>query len=185
MSSLAKLCRAIDWFNERVGRIVAWLAVIMVLAQFTIVIARYVFAIGSIPVQESIWYMHGILFMVGAGYTLLYDGHVRVDIFYREATPRRKALIDLMGVLFLLLPVCVAILLLSWSYVLNSWRVLEGSTEVAGLPLIFGLKTVIWVFAVLLALQGIALAGKAVLYLTGHAPYYSAASAVEPGRGEL
>jgi TRAP-type mannitol/chloroaromatic compound transport system permease small subunit len=183
--SLATLCRAIDRLNEHVGRTVAWLAVVMVLVQFAIVVARYVFAIGSIPVQESIWYMHGILFMVGAGYTLLYDGHVRVDIFYGVATPRRKAIIDLMGVLFLLLPVCVAILLLSWSYVLNAWRVLEGSTEMSGLPLIFAFKTVIWVFAVLLALQGIALAGKAVLYLTGHAPHYSAAPSAEPGRGEL
>lgn len=185
VSSISALCRAVDWVNERIGRLIAWLAVAMVLVQFAVVIARYVFAIGSIPVQESIWYMHGILFMVGAGYTLLHDGHVRVDIFYREASPRRKALTDLLGVVFLLLPVCIALLVFSWGYVLNSWRVFEGSTETSGLPFIYLLKTVIWVFAVLVALQGLSLAAKAALFLTGRTASYSAAPAGEPIHEEM
>src|SRR3546814_17151460 len=92
--------------------------------------------------------------MLGAGYTLLNDGHVRIDIFYRTASPRRKAWIDLLGVLIFLTPVCVVTWIFSWSYVINAWRVLEGSMEAAGLPAVFLLKTVIWVFVVLLFLQG-------------------------------
>ncbi|PLX34136.1 MAG: C4-dicarboxylate ABC transporter permease [Hyphomicrobiales bacterium] len=155
MNFLIKLATGIDRLNEIIGRGVAWVALLMVLVQFTVVIMRYVFAIGFIPMQESIWYMHGILFMVGAGYTLLHDGHVRVDIIYREASVRKKAWIDTLGSLFFLIPLCILTLWLSSSYVINSWKTFESSTEISGLPLIFALKTVIWVFAVLLGLQAI------------------------------
>jgi TRAP-type mannitol/chloroaromatic compound transport system permease small subunit len=168
--------RLIDALNYRLGRIVMWLAVAMALVQFLVVIMRYVFAVGSIPLQESIWYMHGMLFMLGAGFALMVDGHVRVDIWYREASPRAKARIDLLGTLFFLWPVAVAIVWLSWGYVLNSWRVMEGSTEVTGLPFIFLLKTVIWLFAGLVALQGVALALRALMTLTGRSDTYSAAA---------
>ena len=167
MKRLKSIALAIDSLNERVGRVTAWAALLMVLVQFVVVILRYVFAWGSIPVQESIWYFHGVLFMLAAGYTLLKDGHVRVDIFYRESTPRRKALIDLFGVIVFLLPVCLLIWGMSWNYVLNSWRVLEGSTETSGLPIIFLLKTVIPIFVILLALEGISLAIKSFLVVIG------------------
>lgn len=173
---MGRAIRLIDAFNYRLGRTVMWLAALMALVQFLVVIMRYVFAIGSIPLQESIWYMHGMLFMLGAGFALMVDGHVRVDIWYREAPPRAKALIDLLGTLLFLLPVTTAIIWLSWGYVLNSWRVLEGSTEVSGLPFIFLLKTTIWIFAGLLALQGIALLLRALMTLTGRSDTYSAAA---------
>ena len=155
MNYFSRLANGIDWLNDRIGRGIAWVALLMVLVQFTVVIMRYVFAIGFIPMQESIWYMHGILFMVGAGYTLLHDGHVRVDIIYREASVRKKAWVDMLGSIIFLAPICLLTLWLSSSYVINSWRTFEGSTEISGLPLIFLLKTVIWVFAGLLGLQAI------------------------------
>jgi TRAP-type mannitol/chloroaromatic compound transport system permease small subunit len=167
MHGLAVIVRALDGLNDRVGKATAWLALAMVLMQFVIVVLRYVFSIGFIMMQESIWYLHGILFMVGAGYTLLHNGHVRVDIFYREASPQTKAWIDLLGVLVFLLPVCGIILGYSWSYVINAWKVFEGSTETGGIPLVFALKTVIWVFAILLSLQGISLALRSLLTLLG------------------
>ena len=167
MSVLNSISVWIDRMNERVGRFIAWAALFMVLMQFIVVILRYVFAWGSIPMQESIWYSHGILFMVAAGYTLLYDGHVRVDIVYREARPRVKAWIDLLGTLFFLLPVCTVGWLVSWGYVLNSWKVLEGSTEASGLPTIYLLKTVIPIMLLLLALQGVSLAIKSLKVLVG------------------
>ncbi|HEX2257746.1 MAG TPA: TRAP transporter small permease subunit [Afifellaceae bacterium] len=173
---MGRVIRIIDAFTYRLGRTVMWLAALMALVQFLVVIMRYVFAVGSIPLQESIWYMHGILFMLGAGFALMVDGHVRVDIWYREAAPRAKAWIDLLGTLVFLLPVTIAIVWLSWGYVLNSWRVLESSTEVSGLPIIFLLKTTIWVFAALVALQGIALMLRALMTLTGQSDSYSAAS---------
>ena len=177
---MGRAIRLIDAFNYRLGRIIMWLAALMALVQFLVVIMRYVFAVGSIPLQESIWYMHGMLFMLGAGFALMVDGHVRVDIWYREAPPRTKAWIDLLGTFFFLLPVTIAIVWLSWGYVINSWRVLEGSTEVSGLPIIFLLKTIIWAFAALVALQGLALALRALMTLTGRSETYSAAA---PRRG--
>ncbi|MDX1604677.1 MAG: TRAP transporter small permease subunit [Candidatus Competibacterales bacterium] len=167
---MASLIRRLEAVNAVLGRTVAWLALAMVLLQFAIVILRYVFSVGFIALQESVWYLHGLLFMLGAGYTLLRDEHVRIDVIYREASIRYRAWVDLLGVLLLLLPVCGAILWLSWNYVLNAWRTLEGSTELSGLPLIFLLKTVVLVFAVLLSLQGLALALRALRVLTGAGP---------------
>ncbi len=162
----------VDRINERIGHGVAWVALAMVLVQFLVVVMRYVFAIGSIPLQESIWYMHGILFMIGAGYTLLHGGHVRVDIIYGEARPRTKAIIDVIGTVIFLLPVTAATLWLSWDLVINSWRVFEGSTEVSGLPLIWAYKTVIWIFAVLVFFQGLSMLFKAIRYLRGQETEY-------------
>lgn len=167
METLVAAVRRLDGLNDRVGRATAWLALAMVLIQFIVVVLRYVFSIGFIPMQESIWYLHGILFMLGAGYTLLHNGHVRVDIFYREASPRAKAWVDLFGVVVLLLPVCALILAFSWSYVINGWKVLEGSTETGGIPLVFALKTMIWGFVALVGLQGISLALRSILVLAG------------------
>lgn len=158
---MTSLIGLIDGINRRVGLVVMWLTAVMALMQFTVVILRYVFAIGFIPMQESIWYMNGIIFMMGAGFTLLQDAHVRVDVVYREASARFKATVDLVGAFIFLLPLCIATFVLSQSYVLNAWRVLEGSTEASGLPFIYLLKTVIWVFALLLGLQGLALALRA------------------------
>jgi len=181
------LARAIDRFNEAVGRWVAWLAIVMALVQFSVVVGRYVFNAGSTAAQESIWYMHGLIFMLGAGYTLLHDGHVRVDVYYREASPKRKALIDGLGAVLFLIPLCVLTIYLSWSYVFNAWYnsysgtwVLEGSTEGSGLPLIFALKTAIPVFAVLLGLQGLSMLIKAGAYLTGAVDQYSVGTPAAP-----
>ncbi len=154
------LVRFIDWLNEHIGHLLAWVALAMVLVQFTVVLMRYVFAIGNIALQESIWYMHGIMFMIGAGYTLLHNGHVRVDVIYGDASPRYKAIVDILGTLLFLIPVTLATLWLSFDYVINAWKVWEGSTEVSGLPLIWAYKTVIWVFAVLLFLQAVSLLYK-------------------------
>jgi len=173
MRHLYRIAKAIDAVNIRAGNAIAWTAFIMVLIQFAVVILRYVFAFSNTALSESIWYLHGLLFMIGAGYTLLYDGHVRVDVIYREASTRYKAVVDLVGSLAFILPLCILTVWLSWGYVINAWRVLEGSTELAGLPLIFLYKTVIWVFAGLVGLQAISTAIKAVLYLMGRWPRYT------------
>lgn len=167
MSSLAKLAKLIDSFNQGIGQKIAWLALFMVLVQFIVVVMRYVFGIGSIFMQESVVYMHGILFMAGAGYTLLHGGHVRVDIFYREAKPTTKAVVDLLGVIFLLAPVCILIIVYSMTYVTSSWAVLEQSKETSGIPAVFLLKTMIPVFCVLVLAQGISLAIHSFLILRG------------------
>ncbi len=164
---IERLCDAIDRLNDRLGRAVAWLALIMVLAQFAVVVLRYMFGFGSIMMQESVIYLHAILFLAGAGYTLLHDGHVRVDIFYRDAAPRTRAFVDLIGVLIFLLPVCALIWWGSWSYVQTSWQVLEGSRETSGIHAVYLLKTAILVFSLLMALQGIAMGLRALMVIRG------------------
>ena len=167
MSHLASLARIIDVVNERIGRTIAWAALAMVVVQFTIVVMRYVFGFGSILMQESVIYLHAVLFMIGSGYTLLQDGHVRLDIFYRDTSVRTKALVDLWGSIGLLIPVTVLIWWFSWPYVAGSWGVLEGSRETSGIHAVFLLKTVILVFAALMLVQGISLMAKSILTLKG------------------
>ena len=135
------------------------------LVTFAVVLLRYAFQLGWIAMQESILYLHASLFLLGAAYTLKHDAHVRVDIFYRGFSARGKAIVDLSGALFLLLPVCVFLLWISWDYMATAWALREGSRETGGLPYVYLLKTLIPLAALLLILQGIsqALASLATL----------------------
>jgi TRAP-type mannitol/chloroaromatic compound transport system permease small subunit len=151
----------IDRVTAAVGRAAAWLSLAIVLAQFAVVLMRYVLGIGSIWAQESIIYGHAGLLMLTAAWTLQTGGHVRVDVFHDRANPRAKALIDLLGSLFFLLPFMAVLAWLSLPYTGRSWALLEGSREASGLPLVFLLKTLIPAFAALFALQGIAQAIRA------------------------
>ena len=162
----------VDWvdrINEAVGQAVKWLAVFMVLVTMLVVVLRYGFNVGAIALQESVMYMHGILFLLGIPYALKHGAHVRVDILYTRLQPPRQALIDLIGHCRFLLPVATFIFVTSLPYVAASWRVLEGSAEVGGVPGIFLLKTLIPVMAALLALQGLAEICKALLKLRAQA----------------
>ena len=147
----------IDAFIDRIGRAVSWLTLAMVLITFLVVVLRYVFNSGWIALQESISYLHALVFLIGASYTLKYNEHVRVDIFYQTLGVKGQAWIDFLGSLFILLPVMVFIIWISWDYILDSWRVLETSREAGGLPGVYLLKSVILIMAGLLVLQAIAL----------------------------
>lgn len=164
MRALADL---IDKVNVVTGRGFAWFALFIVLIQFAVVVMRYVFGIGSIWMQELIVYMHAFLFMLAAAYTLAQDGHVRVDIFYREASPRIKARINMFGALLLMIPVCGLIIWVSWGYVSNSWAIMEGSQETSGIHARFLLKSAIIAFAVQMALQGFVMMVRSWLALQG------------------
>jgi TRAP-type mannitol/chloroaromatic compound transport system permease small subunit len=164
---LLKTARALEWINEHVGRLAWWLALALVLVQITVVVLRYLFGTSFIQLQETVIYLYAALFMLGAGYTWLYDGHVRVDIFYGEASPRRQALVDLIGVLVCVLPFCLLVIWISWPFVRRSWAILEGPLYYGGLPAVFLLKTLIPVFAGLLLLQAVAIVIRAVLVLAG------------------
>src|SRR5246127_1078531 len=130
---LDRLADGIDRPSAAIGRAVAWCLLFMVLAEFALVLMRYVLGVGSIWLQESVVYAHASLFMLAAAWTLAADGHVRVDIFYADASPRTKALVDLLGALLLLLPFALALLFLSSPYVARSWVILEASRETSGL----------------------------------------------------
>ena len=167
MKHIALFVGRVDRLNEAIGRGVSWLTLAMVLVTFAVVVLRYAFSLGWVWMQESYVWLHGIVFMAAAGYTLLHNGHVRVDIFYRPGSARYKAWVDLLGVLFLLLPVTVMIAATSTPYIAESWIKLEESREAGGLPGLFMLKSVLWVFCLLVALQGLSLAGRSLLLLFG------------------
>lgn len=166
-STLHRLSTALGRIAETVGNAAAWLALALVLVTFAVVVLRYLFQFGSIAMQESILYLHASLFLLGAAYTLKRDGHVRVDIFYRGFTPRGKALVDLLGSLLLLLPVCSFLLWVSWDYVAGAWALREGSPEAGGLPFVYLLKTLIPLAAALLILQGVSQALASLGTLAG------------------
>jgi TRAP-type mannitol/chloroaromatic compound transport system permease small subunit len=163
--ALARIADAIDRLNGWIGRLAGWAVLAMVVVQFAIVVLRSAFGFGSLWMQESLHYLLAILVLFAAAWTLRSDGHVRVDIFYADATPRTKAKVDLAGALFLLVPFMAAIIWLSWSYASRAWAIGEGSREAGGIPLVFLLKSSIPLFAALMLLQGIAQALRAVLTL--------------------
>lgn len=164
---MEKTAHALETVSEHVGRVIAWLTLAMVLVMFTVVVMRYAFDFGRIYIQESVSWMHALVFMLGAAYTLKHDGHVRVDIFYRRFSARTQAWVDLLGTLLLLLPVTLYILWASWDYVLGSWRIHEGSLQTGGLPAIYLLKTALLVMPVLLIVQGTAMLLRQLAVILG------------------
>jgi TRAP-type mannitol/chloroaromatic compound transport system permease small subunit len=175
---LARFVQVTDKINDIVGRSVAWLTLAMVITACAVVVLRYAFSLGWVGLQEAYVWMHGIIFMLGAAYTLRHNGHVRVDILYRAAGERYRACVDLFGSLFLLLPLISVLAYVALPYVVASWTKWETSREAGGLPGLFLLKTVILVFCFLMALQALSLAGRAVLLLKHHS------SGATPGHAE-
>jgi TRAP-type mannitol/chloroaromatic compound transport system permease small subunit len=162
---LTTIADVIDALTTAIGRAVAWLALAIVLVQFGLVVARYVFGLGSIWLTETVTYGSAMMFMLAAAWTLRADGHVRVDVFYAHAQQRTQAIVDLAGALLLLLPFALLLIWLSVPYASRSWAIMERSQETSGLPLVYALKTVIPLFAALMALQGIAQAIRAAAVL--------------------
>ena len=152
-----------DSINRATASVIRWLALLMVLMQFAIVVARYVFGVNSITAQESVLYMHATLFMLGAGYTLLVDKHVRVDVFFAKVSPAAQRRIDIFGHIFLLLPSMLVLLYWSWPSVRNSWKILEGPISVGGIEAVFLLKTLIPAFCILVILQSLSQLARLLL----------------------
>jgi TRAP-type mannitol/chloroaromatic compound transport system permease small subunit len=164
---LVTYIRLISGLNRVVGEVLAWLALAMVIVCFTVVVQRYLFHFSIIALQDLYVWMSGAMFTGVAGFALLRDDHVRVDIFYRPASIRRKAIADLIGVLIFLLPFVVVVLMYGLPFVQRSWRLFEGSANVGGMPGLFVLKSFILLFAVLIGLQGVAMAARSILVLAG------------------
>ncbi len=156
MAIIRTIQQSIDNFTEMSGRLLLWLTILMMVVVCIVVTLRYVFLVGSIGLQELTIYLHGSVFMLGAAYTLKHNGHVRVDIFYRNFSERRQAWVNSVGGIIFLLPLCVYIFIISWEFVAQSWDILEVSPEPGGIPAVFLLKTLIPCMAVNLALQAVA-----------------------------
>ncbi|MBE0592883.1 MAG: TRAP transporter small permease subunit [Burkholderiaceae bacterium] len=167
MKWLALFVVAVGRLNGFVGRSLAWLALAGVVLCFTVVVQRYVFATTHLWMQDLYVWVNGAMFMGVAGYALLTDAHVRVDIFYRPASVRRKALLDLIGVLLFLLPFCAVVWIWGSEYVFRSWALREASANPGGMPGLYILKTFILVFVFLVALQGLSMLSRSILVLSG------------------
>ncbi|WP_429911409.1 TRAP transporter small permease subunit [Glycocaulis sp.] len=166
-AALVYTSRVIDAVNRAIGDAARWFALALVLVTSLVVIQRYVFGVSITKLQESIIYLHALLFLLSSAVTLLAGGHVRVDIFYSRLSARARAWTDIAGVYLALIPMCWLILDTSRSYVGGAWRILERSRESDGLPLVFALKTAIPVFAVMMIAQGVSMAARAALTLGG------------------
>lgn len=167
---LRRLIVVLDAISVTVGDMVRWAALALVLVTGLIVVQRYVFGVSLTKLQESVIYLHAILFLLSSAATLYNGGHVRVDIVYSKLSDQGKAWTDLLGVYLALIPMCWLIMITAESYVGGAWRILERSRESDGLPLVFLLKTAIPVFAVMMIGQGFAMASRAALTLSGETP---------------
>jgi TRAP-type mannitol/chloroaromatic compound transport system permease small subunit len=167
IGSVSSVSAVIDAINKKIGEWVSYFTFLMAAVTFAVVVLRYGFNLGWIAMQESVVYLHAAVFLLGSAYTLQHDGHVRVDVFYRGFSKKRKALVNLVGTLFLLLPVMIFIAVVSWHYVFESWQTLEGSMESGGLPFLYVLKSFILLFSLTMLLQGLSEAIKQSLILAG------------------
>ncbi len=160
-------CRWIDNINEWVGRIVAWATAIVVVVVFVDVVMRYVFNTSFVFTQELEWHLFAFIFLMGAGATLLKDGHVRVDIFYQKFGPRARAWINLLGVIFFLIPGCYMIIATSMKFAYNAFSIMEGSPDPGGVPFRFIVKACIPAGFILVLIQGIALGIRSFFTVIG------------------
>ena len=167
MRLLAGYVTAISWLNSMVGRVFSWLALATVLACFWVVVERYVFSTTHLWLQDLYVWLGGAMFMAVGGFALMRDDHVRVDIFYRPAPLRSKAIRDLAGVVLFLIPYCVVAWIYAFPYVQRSWALHEPSSNPGGMPGLFVLKTFILVFILRVGLQGIAMDFRSILVLAG------------------
>jgi TRAP-type mannitol/chloroaromatic compound transport system permease small subunit len=165
MSALDRVADALDAFAEWTGRAVSWLTLTLALTGFLVVLMRYAFNSGWIWMQETLTWMHALVFMLGAAYTLKHDEQVRVDVIYRGLPARRRALIDLTGAVLFLLPLCGYIFYESLPYVISSWSIGERSREAGGLPALYLLKAVLPLMAALLIVQGLSQALRSIAIL--------------------
>ena len=167
MNIIKRIVNAIDALNLWVGSAVSWVSGLVVVVVFSDVVMRYAFNISFVFTQELEWHLFAFIFLMGAGYTLLKDGHVRVDIFYQRGSPKTKAWINLVGVIFFLIPGCYLIISTSLLWVHSSWSVMEGSPDPGGIPYRYVLKACVPVGFSLMLLQGISLGLKSLMTILG------------------
>lgn len=175
MKFITKYVRFIDSINEYIGRFASWLVLGCVLTCFLVVLLRYVWNTGFVWMQELYVWQHALVFMLGAGYTLLHERHVRVDVFYSKLSPRGQAWVNLGGTLIFLWPWLIIVTYYGWPFIKSSWQLLEASPQSGGLSGYFLLKTVIYVFCGLLWLQSLAGIFRSLLLLIAgrELPYIS------------
>ena len=167
MKLLGVTIGVINALNRLIGNVFAWLSLAIVLVCFTVVVQRYLFSTTQLWMQDLYVWLNGAMFTAVAGFALLRNDHVRVDIFYRPASVERKALVDLIGVIVFLMPFAWVVYAYGWNFVARSWRIYEGSANVGGMPGLFILKSFILVFVFVIVIQGISMIFRSILVLAG------------------
>jgi TRAP-type mannitol/chloroaromatic compound transport system permease small subunit len=165
MNQLKKYIKIIDSMNERIGKVIAWLTLFLVLVVCFDVVTRYVFKSSTVGVQEFEWHLFAVIFLMGAAYTLKQEKHVRVDVFYSRLTEKKQAVINLIGAGLFLIPFCLLIINSSIDFVWNSFIIGESSPDPGGLPARFILKSVLPISFVFILMQGISVLFKSILIL--------------------
>ena len=165
LTGIKNFVRISDKLFNWLGQGIIWLIPAMAVLMNLVVAIRYGFGQGSVVLQEAVLYLHATAFMLGLAYTLKHDNHVRVDLFYSSWSPKKQALVNMIGHGLFLIPVALLIGLSSLSYVATSWHILEGSPEAGGIPAVFLLKTLLPLSALLLLWQGIAGIGASILQI--------------------
>ena len=158
-----KIIRSLDFFSEMTGRFCSWFVALMALITCVVVVMRYGLYLGSVLLQDVVLYLHGALFLLGSSFALKRNAHVRVDIFYREFSEKKKAFVDLVGHCLFLQPVCWVIFLFSWGFVELSWRIMEVSAEPDGLPFVYLQKSLLIALCLFMALQSFSEILKSIL----------------------
>ncbi|MCS5549704.1 MAG: TRAP transporter small permease subunit [SAR86 cluster bacterium] len=158
-----QITRSLDFFSEMTGRFCSWFVALMTLITCVVVIMRYGLDLGSVMLQDVVLYLHGALFLLGSSFALKRNAHVRVDIFYREFSEKKKAFVDLVGHCLFLQPVCWVIFLFSWGFVELSWRIMEVSAEPDGLPFVYLQKSLLIALCLFVALQSFSEILKSIL----------------------
>lgn len=168
MKFLISIADKIDLLNEYVGRGVSWVTTLLVAVVFTDVVMRYTSDTSFVFIQELEWHLFGFIFLIGAGYTLLHNGHVRVDIIYQRLGPKGQAWINLLGCILFMAPGCFLVIYTSWGFTATAFGMMEGSPDPGGIPYRFVLKACIPLGFSLFALQGVSLFIRSLLIVTGH-----------------
>ncbi|HHZ84553.1 MAG TPA: TRAP transporter small permease subunit [Gammaproteobacteria bacterium] len=158
-----QITRSLDFFSEMTGRFCSWFVALMALITCVVVVMRYGLDLGSVLLQDVVLYLHGALFLLGSSFALKRNAHVRVDIFYREFSEKKKAFVDLVGHCLFLQPVCWVIFLFSWGFVELSWRIMEVSAEPDGLPFVYLQKSLLIALCLFMALQSFSEILKSIL----------------------
>lgn len=169
MNFLHKFEQAINRLSGVFGWLAGWLCLAMIGVVFIDVVARYVFAAGSIAMQEMEWHLFAAMFLLGAAYTMREDANVRVDVFYARMSPRRKAVVDILGTLLFVIPMCSLILYSSYDFVAYSYKVQEVSTDPGGLPYRFAFKALLPLAYLLVLMQSLAVISRNARLLAGNA----------------
>lgn len=157
----------IDGLNRAIGRYVSWLSLGLLLLVVFDVVMRYAFRKSFVFVQEAEWHIFAVYFLIGGGYTLLRDSHVRVDVFYQKMSPKVQAWINFLGVLLLLLPGCYLVITTSSKFAWTSWIMREASADPGGIPARYLLKAVVPIAFSLIAIQGVSMGLKSLLVIIG------------------